>query len=184
MVRKRLTDEDNILWGRVAATVKPISGKMAPRLTDSVNLKHPILPLRDTTSAPAPMRLMSAPRVQALPYANTLDAGWDRKLAKGLAQPDMSIDLHGETSATAYGRLNKALGDAVVRGSRMLLVVTGKPAVRNNPRLPPNGRGVIRASIADWLSASPHASWIAAVRGAHPRHGGQGALYVIFKRGR
>ena len=43
---------------------------------------------------------------------------------------------------------------------------------------------VVRAAVGDWLAASPHASHIAAVRNAHPRHGGAGAIYLILKRGR
>ena len=42
----------------------------------------------------------------------------------------------------------------------------------------------IRAAISDWLGASRHADSIAAIRGAHPRHGGQGALYIVFRRPR
>ena len=42
----------------------------------------------------------------------------------------------------------------------------------------------IAAQVADWLALSRHAGRIAAVRGAHPRHGGQGALYVILRRRR
>ncbi|MFT3978060.1 MAG: DNA mismatch repair protein MutS, partial [Sphingomonas bacterium] len=33
-------------------------------------------------------------------------------------------------------------------------------------------------------AASRHAGHVAALRGAHPRHGGNGAIYVIFRRNR
>jgi DNA-nicking Smr family endonuclease len=45
-------------------------------------------------------------------------------------------------------------------------------------------RGAIRATIGDWLAASRHSSQIAAVRNAHPRHGGLGALYIVLRRRR
>ena len=38
--------------------------------------------------------------------------------------------------------------------------------------------------VIDWLAAGPHASRVAAVRPAHQRHGGSGALYVILRRPR
>lgn len=62
-----------------------------------------------------------------------------------------------------------------------MLVITGKPrpvdaADRGSKR------GAIRAKLIDWLAAGPHASRIAAVRGAHPRHGGPGAVYVVLRR--
>jgi DNA-nicking Smr family endonuclease len=63
---------------------------------------------------------------------------------------------------------------------RVLLVVTGRP-----PRADaagPTRRGLIRAAIGDWLAVSRHASRIAAIRNAHPRHGGAGALYLILRR--
>ena len=48
----------------------------------------------------------------------------------------------------------------------------------------PAKRGAIRAAVGDWLHASRHAGSIAAVRGAHPRHGGAGALYIVLRRRR
>jgi DNA-nicking Smr family endonuclease len=38
--------------------------------------------------------------------------------------------------------------------------------------------------VGDWLAASRHAGSIAAVRNAHPRHGGAGALYIVLRRRR
>ena len=40
------------------------------------------------------------------------------------------------------------------------------------------------AKLLDWLAASHHADAIAAVRRAHIRHGGDGALYLVMKRPR
>lgn len=110
----------------------------------------------------------------------TLDGGWDRRLGRGLVQPERTIDLHGHTLASAYAALDQGLDRAIADGVRVLLLVTGRPprpdaAVR---------RGAIRASVGDWLAGSRHAGRIAAVRNAHPRHGGAGALYVILRRPR
>ena len=38
------------------------------------------------------------------------------------------------------------------------------------------------AKLLDWLASSRHASSIAAIRKAHRRHGGDGALYVILRK--
>lgn len=118
-----------------------------------------------------------------MPTANTLDGSWDKRIAKGALEPDFTIDLHGETLASAHARLNRSLSAAIRTGARVILLITGK-AARENPRLPPTTRGVIRASVRDWLAASPHAGHIAAIRNAHPRHGGAGALYLILRRAR
>ena len=63
----------------------------------------------------------------------------------------------------------------------MVLLITGRPrpteAADRGER-----RGAIRAKVLDWLAAGPHASRIAAVRPAHRKHGGAGALYIILRR--
>jgi DNA-nicking Smr family endonuclease len=132
-------------------------------------------------AAPSLKRKIDPPR--ATQNANTLDANWDKRLNNGAVSPDYTIDLHGETLASAHVHLNRSLAAAIRSDARVVLLITGRPA-KDNPRLPPTSRGVIRASVGDWLAASPYAARIAAVRGAHPRHGGAGALYLILRRAR
>ncbi|MEG3125600.1 Smr/MutS family protein [Sphingomonas sp. GB1N7] len=112
--------------------------------------------------------------------ANTLDGSWDKKLSRGLVSPDCSIDLHGHNLSTAHATLDGALEQSIRMGDRVILLVTGKPPRAESER--PHARGAIRAAVGDWLAGSRHASAIAAVRGAHPRHGGAGALYIILRR--
>lgn len=128
---------------------------------------------------PAVIGAKPAPNVQA---QNTLDASWDKKLGRGMVIPDSSIDLHGHTLASAHVLLDDGLDRALRRGDRVLLLVTGKPPRPESER--PHARGAIRAAVADWLAMSRFADRIAAVRGAHPRHGGQGALYIVLRRPR
>ena len=113
--------------------------------------------------------------------ANTLDGSWDRKLSRGLIAPDVAIDLHGHNLATAYATLDHALEQSVRMGDRLILLVTGKPPRPESER--PHARGAIRAAVGDWLGGSRHAAAIAAVRAAHPRHGGAGALYIVLRKG-
>jgi DNA-nicking Smr family endonuclease len=108
-----------------------------------------------------------------------LDGGWDRRLRQGSVAPERTIDLHGHTLPSAQSALEHALARAVADDVRVLLVITGKP-----PKPDARGRGLIRASIGDWLGTSGFRDRIAAVRHAHPRHGGNGALYVILRRRR
>jgi DNA-nicking Smr family endonuclease len=113
--------------------------------------------------------------------APMLDSRWEKKIRGGQLVPDASIDLHGLTLPAAHLRLDRLLGQAVAQGWRVLLVVTGKPRGRAMPG-ETGKRGAIRAEIGDWLAHSPHAARIASLRGAHPRHGGEGALYIILRR--
>jgi DNA-nicking Smr family endonuclease len=108
----------------------------------------------------------------------TLDASWDRRLRSGAVEPDRVLDLHGMTLDSAWRAIDGALDQAINRGERVLLLITG----HHRPGEPPVERGRIRAAVHDWLAASRHARSIAAVRGAHRRHGGGGSLYVILRR--
>ena len=112
-----------------------------------------------------------------------LDGHWERRLSKGQVAPDMTVDLHGYNLSAAYARMDGALAQAQAAHMRVLLLITGKarPAAHNIDGRP---RGAIRRAMQDWLSASRHAGNISAVRNAHPRHGGDGALYIILKRRR
>ena len=173
---RRLSPEEQTLWARVVESVRPLhaSGDAAPQKSEEKVEPKPGL-LRKPAPRPAPPVLSKKPQP-----GTTLDASWDRRLGRGLVQPDMSVDLHGHNLATAYDILDRRLEQAIASGARVLLLITGKP-----PRgEPPVARGRIRAAVGDWLAASRHAGDIAAVRGAHPRHGGTGALYIIIRRRR
>jgi DNA-nicking Smr family endonuclease len=98
-----------------------------------------------------------------------------------LVAPDTIVDLHGHNLATAYDLLDRRLDQAIAAEDRLLLLITGKPPADDRRPAP---RGAIRAAVGDWLAASRHAGRIAAVRNAHPRHGGAGALYIVLRRGR
>ena len=112
----------------------------------------------------------------------TLDASWDRRLARGLVAPDAAVDLHGHGLAGAYETLDRRLEQAI--GPAPADAADHRQAARRAwpARRPAGGRGAIRAAVDDWLAASRHAGDIAAVRNAHPRHGGAGALYIVLRR--
>jgi DNA-nicking Smr family endonuclease len=93
-------------------------------------------------------------------------------------QPDRVVDLHGHTLDDAWASIDAALERAINAGDRLVLLITG----HHRRGEPPIQRGRIRAAVHDWLAVSRHARSIAAVRGAHPRHGGGGSLYIVLRR--
>ena len=181
-----LSAAEAALWARVASTVDPMhpGGPVAP----TVPVAPPLAPsppaprIRGRVPAPMPTPLPKPAPTRALDH-HGLDGSWERKLAKAQLSPDLTLDLHGHSLDAAHARLDAGLTQAVAMGARLLLVITGKPrpvaAADRGDR-----RGAIRAKLIDWLAAGPHASRIAAVRPAHQRHGGSGALYVILRRSR
>ncbi|MEA3389739.1 Smr/MutS family protein [Sphingobium sp. CCH11-B1] len=176
MARRRLSPDEQALWSALTRSVRPIRpGQRQPP-------SFPPDPPAPAFAAPAinpPARTPAAPAPRS--PAAVLDSGWERRIRSGAISPDMSIDLHGHSLAAAHGRLNQAIAAALARDARVLLVVTGKPP-RTSPATGASRRGAIRAEIGHWLDVSPHADRIASVRIAHPRHGGDGALYLILRR--
>lgn len=191
-----LTPEEAEMWAKVAATVKPLRGrglaKAAARALGPA-ADAAFVPPRVAAPAPEPPRVrgrVPAPLVQRVaapppPRAldrNGLDASWERKLARAAMVPDFTLDLHGHSLDAAYARLDHGLTQAIAHGARLVLLVTGRPRPSDDHASRGDRRGAIRAKLLDWLAAGPHAQRIAAVRQAHPRHGGAGAVYIVIKR--
>jgi DNA-nicking Smr family endonuclease len=179
MPPRRLNPEEAQLWGKVVESVRPL--RPQPKQAAAQEPK----PAAPPVAAPASQRRPAAtpppvkPALRPVP-GTTLDATWDRRLSRGLAAPDFTLDLHGHNLATAYDLLDRRLEMAIAAEARLLLLVTGKPPGAERPVK----RGAIRGAVGDWLAASRHAGSIAAVRNAHPRHGGAGALYIVLRRRR
>jgi DNA-nicking Smr family endonuclease len=167
------------------ANVRPIEPARKRVVADPVAAPAVPAKLPKATKLPvaAPRAVPPKAVAKAAPQLGvTLDGGWDRKLSRGIVAPDCTIDLHGHNLDTAYRMLDGALAHAIAAGERVILLVTGRPPRTGSER--PHARGAIRAAVGDWLAGSRHAGAIAAVRGAHPRHGGAGALYIVLRRPR
>ena len=138
----------------------------------------PPLPPAPTVQAPrVSAKAPEPPPVRRPPLpvsAATLDGSWDQRLRRGQIRPDRVIDLHGYTLADAHAALAMALDDAAADGARIILVITGKGRHDRPSR--------IKAELADWLDSGAFRNRIAALRPAHPRHGGGGAYYLILRR--
>lgn len=170
-----LDPDEAELWSRVAATIRPLSREKVQGLPAEKAEK----PGR-SKSAPAAIRERVPTKAVAAPPLGsaTLDGTWDRRIRSGGVQPDRVLDLHGMSLDRAWQAIDGTLEKAIAAQDRVLLLVTG----HHRPGDPPIARGRIRAAVHDWLAASRHASSIAAVRGAHRRHGGGGSLYIILRR--
>lgn len=166
------------------ATVQPLhSAKIEPVVKKIPPIPKPgrVDPNPDISKTRIASRSISnaRPAQKKAPPSSSLDGHWDRRINRGGIVPDISVDLHDANLSRAYARLDGALEQAVAQKFKVILLVTGKP--RAHDRAAGEGRGAIAAVVRDWLAASRHARHISAVRNAHPRHGGTGALYIVLK---
>lgn len=183
-----LTAEEAALWARLAASVTPLEPR--PSVGHSLLATHPTkAPVPVVGKKPkgrvpdpvVPLRPASVPPSSLAAPGKGLDSQWERRLSRAAVEPDFTLDLHGHTLEQAHRRLDTGIMQAKACGARLVLLITGKPrpadAADRGER-----RGAIRAKTLDWLAAGPHGADIAAIRKAHRRHGGDGALYIILRR--
>ena len=196
-MRRRLSPDEAAIWAKVASTVTPMKGRRAAAKAAEAETKG----IGGKASSPLPKAIalqpakkgrVPPPRVEPPPPSpptrpldhSGLDGSWERKLTRGILQPDFTLDLHGATLDAAYMRLEHGLTQALAQGARVVLLITGRQRPSDGQAGRGERRGAIRAKFLDWLSAGSHASRIAAIRPAHPRHGGAGAVYIVLRRSR
>ena len=179
-----LSAEEAALWARLASSVTPLKGRPVPAALPPKPAASPVSGVEKPSARivkgriPPPRPLPAPPKPIPDPG---LDSHWERRLARSSMEPDFTLDLHGHTLDQAHRRLDMGLAQARAMGARLVLLVTGKSRpVESADR--GTRRGAIRAQVLDWLATGPHASHIAAIRNAHRRHGGEGALYLVLKR--
>jgi DNA-nicking Smr family endonuclease len=109
-----------------------------------------------------------------------------QRLARGRADIDARIDLHGMTQAQAHAALLRFLYRAQADGARFVLVITGKgaPAMAHKAGMVRSERGVLRRQVPLWLGLPEFRGCVLGFDDAHVGHGGEGALYVRLRRAR
>ncbi|SPH23527.1 hypothetical protein DEA8626_02591 [Defluviimonas aquaemixtae] len=186
-----LSPEEQELWGRVAATARPIrpvaptaSSDGAPAKQIRSGLPHP--DFRASTT----VRPLTAIR-DALPQLNqsaAMPLRMDRRLhtalIRGKLRPEARLDLHGMTLAEAHPELIRFVLSAQAHGKRLVLVITGKGRRGADPGPIPERIGILRHQVPHWLAQPPLGGVALQVLPAHQKHGGAGAFYVYLRRAR
>lgn len=179
--RRRLSRRDLDLWRRATADVKPLAETPAnePPETNQDDGKPAKTGARPATE-PVPSQRQSKPSAPSGPRvldpSRPIDIdrrSWER-LKRGQIDIERKLDLHGRTQSEAHRALERFLAMAAATGLRCVLVVTGKGGV--------GGRGVLRQMVPRWLSEANNRDKVLTYSPAQPRHGGDGALYVLLKR--
>lgn len=189
--RRRLSDEETILWHRVGRSVTPLrdrplvppaaiedaerefreamNGRKEGRKASAGSLRETDIksPFPHDRAPPVPK---PNPRVE--PH---IDRPTTRKIAKGRIAIDATIDLHAMTQDLAHDRLYAFLADQRSRGARHVLVVTGKGRSLGS-------EGVLKRMVPVWLNSDRFSGLVSGYSSASRHHGGEGAIYVRLRR--
>ncbi|MBI1180720.1 MAG: DNA mismatch repair protein MutS [Alphaproteobacteria bacterium] len=188
MTRRPLRPEDAALWEAVISDVTPLRGAKPVRADgprrarDVVPREHPA-----RRHAAEPMRDLPPRGLKPAPQSLTgIDGARARRLQRGQLPVDARLDLHGMTQEKAYRTLGPFLARAQAMGKRVVLVVTGKGGAPRKDDLESGWReertGVLRSVVPEWLAEGDNAARVVAWHPASPKHGGDGALYVVLRR--
>ena len=170
--------KDSDLWRYVTRNVTPYRAQRHPT-------EEPVAPPRSGKaaaerdidfSAPSPPLAKRAPLPLKVGAVSAMDKRTAQRFKRGDMHVDGRIDLHGLTLDQAHSALIGFIRRSHARGSRCVVVVTGKGGEK--------GIGKIRRETPEWLARPDVRPLILAVTEARPQHGGGGALYVLLKRTR
>jgi len=171
--KKTLSEEDRILWSKVARSAVPLKGHSHPEEPEEPFVFNPDGLSEEPKNYLSGLAMpQPAPRKKEL-VVRKLDEPTRSKLAKGRLEIHGRIDLHGLTQDEAYGLLLAFLHRAYASGQRYVLVITGKGS---------SGEGVLRRSVPKWFSTPPFRSLVGSFEDAARHHGGHGAMYVRLRK--
>jgi DNA-nicking Smr family endonuclease len=173
---RRLSDEEIALWTEVARGVARRRGAALPTPSNPDAGKPPPLP------PSAAEVLQSRPAKPSPPPLAPIERRLKRELARGRGAIDAALDLHGLTQAEAHQALRGFLRHSQARGARLVIVVTGKGGLLDEPGPWPQERGVLRRLAPHWLREPDLRSVVLGFEEAGRAHGGSGALYVRLRR--
>jgi DNA-nicking Smr family endonuclease len=168
MTDRPLRPDEKKAWEQVRRSVRPLGGSKSVPRPRAPAITRPVLdktPSENTASTPS----LHRPATPAAPR----DRSADKQVRRGKISISARFDLHGHTQASAWSALPAFLAREQARGSRAVIVITGKGKA---------GGGVLRHNFLRWVEMPEARSLITGYAGAHQRHGGEGAFYVFLRK--
>ena len=205
--KRELSEDERRLWeqamrdttvlrssDRGAALPTPAEdGRQAARRNRTAQDQIQPKPPSTQDAPPAPTSLPSVQKdISGGSPVTQLGRRETRRIVRDPESIDARLDLHGMRQREAYPALKGFLRASQARGHRLVLVITGKGVARSTPRDEYNAweatpfyeapRGVLRRLVPEWLDKAEFRDVVASVSPAHPRHGGEGAVYIRLRR--
>ena len=187
MTRRRLSDEEAVLWKGVTRSISPL--RRLSKLRSEPVAPEPERPAAKTRSKPAAKpagkpafaALPVVPKPASPPPLAPLGRKLKQRIARGSHDIDGRLDLHGFTQAEAHDALSHFLRRRQASGAKVVLVITGKGARGGDA---PGERGVLKRMVPLWLQLPEFRALVIGFESAAIGHGGEGALYVSLRKGR
>ena len=176
--RRKLSEEERDLWGRITRSIAPLRRKPIPADPGDATAT-PNKPKPAPSARPHAAVVGATPN--PVPQLQPLDRRQKQRLARGTESIDARIDLHGKTQGEAHVALLRFLRGAQADGAKYVLVITGKGARATDIW---SERGVLKRQVPLWLRLPEFHRYVVGFEQAHVGHGGEGALYVRVRRAR
>lgn len=183
MSDRKLKPNEQIAWTRVARTVRPRPGQVPVQMPALEDVAPPGGNTQKATGIKAPPSMKVSLSAIAPHLAQTSDPApkahpvqdrkKERKVRRGQARIDATLDLHGLTQEQAQTRLVGFISSQRRLGASCVLVITGKGK---------SGEGVLRRRLLQWLGTGDARALINGYAEAHRKHGGSGAWYLFLRK--
>jgi DNA-nicking Smr family endonuclease len=175
-----LSDDDLMVWHYVIQSVEPLPGKeiviseyVEPEAEERRETIHNIERLLHKNDN-APVK-----KAELGYISHGQNVGVDKATAKRLTGGKFNIearlDLHGKTQDAALEALRYFILSSYENGKRNVLIITGKGA---------DSGGILKNQVPRWLNTPGIREYTLMFSYAQPKHGGEGALYLLLKKKR
>ena len=187
MTRRRLSDEEAVLWQGVTRSISPLRRLSKPRSEPvATETARSATKTRTTTALksvgkPTFAAPVASPKPISPPPLVPLARKLKQRIARGSYDIGGRLDLHGFTQAEAYDALLHFLRGRQARGAKVVLVITGKWVRGGDPH---GERGVLKRMVPLWFRLPEFRAFVIGFESAAIGHGGEGALYVSLRKGR
>lgn len=175
---RKLTREELLLWQRVTQ-----DDALLPHAlwVEAEGEEKPVLPVAAKEEAALFIPEKTQPQRPAS-LSHEVNHRQLKRFKSGAVGIDAVLDLHGKGESDARFAFYAFLENALASGHRCVLVITGKGREYTPSLFERQGR--LKTLLPEWVRNAPMAASILRLEQAKPRHGGEGAYYLLLRRKR
>ena len=175
-----LSDDDLMVWHYVIQSVEPLPGKeidVSEYAEKELEEKQYEIENLDKLLQKNNNIPVKKPDLIYISHGQNIgvDKATAKRLTGGKFNIEARLDLHGKTQDLALDDLRNFIRGSYESGKRKVLVITGKG---------PDRGGVLKNQVPRWLNTEGIREYTLMFSYAQPKHGGEGALYVLLKKKR